>query len=355
VSCGQSSTPFTVTANSCYNITDVIINGTIHLGPQNSPYAYTFTNVQSNQNISAGFSQRAYNITASAGTGGTITPNGSVPVLCGGSQTFTITPTTGYHITNVVVDGVSQGAISSYTFPNVVANGHTIIASFAINTYTITPTAGTNGAISPNTVQTVNYGSTPTFTFIPNTKYQVDVVTVDGVPVTPSGNTFTFPAVTANHTINVTFVKKPRVNLFYDDFESVFSGWTTSGVIAWYTGTPKYGTHGIRVRTTGQMNRVISTVGYSEIIVSFSIGAAALESGEYVRAEWSSNNGATWTTLKQITSGDTEMDNQLHDYSFSLPISADNNSQLVIRFRISASSTNDNGYFDNIGVSGIPN
>ncbi len=343
-----------MTANSCYNITDVIINGTLHLGPQNSPYNYTFTSVQSNQNISAAFSQLVYTISASAGAGGNITPNGTVPVLCGTSQTFTITPNTGYHITNVVVDGVSQGAISSYTFPNIVANGHTIVASFAINTYTITPSTGSNGAISPSTIQTVNYGSTPTFTFIPNSKYQVDVVTVDGTPVTPTGNSYTFPAVTADHTIHVTFVKKPRVNLFYDDFESAFSGWTSSGVIGWYTGTPKYGTHGIRVRTTGQMNKVISTVGYSEIIVSFSMGAAALESGEYVRAEWSSNNGATWTTLKQIPP-DAAANGQLNDYSISLPVSADNNSQFIIRFRIAASFTNDYGYFDNIGVSGIPN
>ena len=38
---------------------------------------------------------------------------------------------------DVLVDGVSVGAVTSYTFTNVTAN-HTIAASFAINTYTIT-------------------------------------------------------------------------------------------------------------------------------------------------------------------------------------------------------------------------
>ena len=47
----------------------------------------------------------------------------------------------------MLVDGGSVGAVTSYTFTNVTAN-HTIAASFAINTYTITATAGANGSIS---------------------------------------------------------------------------------------------------------------------------------------------------------------------------------------------------------------
>ncbi len=63
--------------------------------------------------------------TASAGTGGTISPTGAVSVDYGANQPFTITANTGYSISNVTVDGVSQGAISSYTFNNVTA-AHTI-------------------------------------------------------------------------------------------------------------------------------------------------------------------------------------------------------------------------------------
>ena len=37
------------------------------------------------------------------------------------------------------MDGISVGAVTSYTFTNVTAN-HTIAASFAIDTYTITAT-----------------------------------------------------------------------------------------------------------------------------------------------------------------------------------------------------------------------
>jgi hypothetical protein len=68
-------------------------------------------------------------ITASAGPGGSIAPSGSVNVACGADQTFTITPDTGYTVLDVKVDGVSQGAITSYTFFNVTAD-HTIEATF---------------------------------------------------------------------------------------------------------------------------------------------------------------------------------------------------------------------------------
>jgi len=68
-------------------------------------------------------------ITATSGIGGTISPNGTVQVPTSQDQTFTITPDEGYTIQDVLVDGVSQGLISSYTFLNV-DEDHTIEAVF---------------------------------------------------------------------------------------------------------------------------------------------------------------------------------------------------------------------------------
>lgn len=70
-----------------------------------------------------------HTITATAGTGGSISPSGAVTVNNGENKTFTITPASGYAISDVKVDGASVGAVSSYTFSNVTAN-HTIHASF---------------------------------------------------------------------------------------------------------------------------------------------------------------------------------------------------------------------------------
>jgi hypothetical protein len=58
-------------------------------------------------------------IIASAGLGGSIAPFGVVTVDYGENQTFNITPNRGYRIANVLVDGTSVGAVSTYTFTNV--------------------------------------------------------------------------------------------------------------------------------------------------------------------------------------------------------------------------------------------
>jgi hypothetical protein len=50
-------------------------------------------------------------------------------VNAGADQTFTITPNNGYEIQDVAVDGVSMGAISSYSFNDVSAD-HSIVVTF---------------------------------------------------------------------------------------------------------------------------------------------------------------------------------------------------------------------------------
>ncbi|MDD5045144.1 MAG: hypothetical protein PHG51_06360 [Candidatus Omnitrophica bacterium] len=67
-----------------------------------------------------------------AGMGGTVSPSGTVQVAYGEDQAFTITPDSGYHIDNVLADGVSVGAVTSYIFTDVTAD-HALEASFAAN------------------------------------------------------------------------------------------------------------------------------------------------------------------------------------------------------------------------------
>ncbi|MBI4284837.1 MAG: hypothetical protein HY670_02920 [Chloroflexi bacterium] len=70
-----------------------------------------------------------FTVNASAGVGGTISPNGAVTVESGASQEFAITPNAGNIVFDVRVDGVSVGSPRSYTFSNVTAD-HTITATF---------------------------------------------------------------------------------------------------------------------------------------------------------------------------------------------------------------------------------
>ena len=79
--------------------------------------------------VETGEAAQKYTITATAGEGGSITPNGDVSVKEGASQTFAITADNGYEIADVLVDGNSVGAVETYTFDEVKAN-HTITVSF---------------------------------------------------------------------------------------------------------------------------------------------------------------------------------------------------------------------------------
>lgn len=74
-----------------------------------------------------------YNISASTGVGGNISPAGEISVQGGGSQTFTITPDAGYSVQDVIVNDTSIGIVRSYSFSNIDRN-HSIQANFELNT-----------------------------------------------------------------------------------------------------------------------------------------------------------------------------------------------------------------------------
>ncbi|TLN03056.1 hypothetical protein FDZ73_09010 [bacterium] len=202
VNYGGSQT-FTITPNSGYKVADVKVNGT-SVGAVSS---YTFSKVTSDQTISATFTATtsSYALTASATSGGTISPAGTVTASAGSSKTFSITPNAGNYTVSISVDGTIVAAnlgSYNYTFSNITAN-HTIAAVFATATYTITPSAGTGGSISPASAR-VNYGGSQTFTITPNSGYKVADVKVNGTSV-GAVSSYTFSKVTSDQTISATF------------------------------------------------------------------------------------------------------------------------------------------------------
>ena len=68
---------------------------------------------------------------------------------------------------------------------------------------TVTPSAGANGTISPNTPQFVSVGATTTFTVTPNAGYTASVGGTCGGALV--GNTYTTNAITANCTVAASF------------------------------------------------------------------------------------------------------------------------------------------------------
>jgi hypothetical protein len=172
-------------------------------GDVNSPDNPIVITMDAHRNVIANFSIHSYTITATSNLGGAISPSASVTVNYGASQTFFILPSTGYHVTDVTVDGVSVGAVTVYTFNNVTAN-HIIEAFFGINQYTFTATAGPDGSISPSGYITVNHWGSQTFTVTPHSGYHIADIKVDGLSV-GAVTTFTFDNITSDHTIEASF------------------------------------------------------------------------------------------------------------------------------------------------------
>ena len=138
--------------NEQYRYTSLIVNG---VSKPNIPGAYTlppnYSRVAVTIPLDAGINtvvlsnvvwgvymdyidipQAAYVVAASAGTNGSISPSGTTFVAPGESQTFTITPDSGFMVDQVLIDGVNDpaaAAAGSHTFSGV-AKDHTIAASF---------------------------------------------------------------------------------------------------------------------------------------------------------------------------------------------------------------------------------
>ncbi len=121
---------------------------------------YTFNNVTCDKTINVTFKRITYTITASAGTNGSINPSGTTVVNHGANQTFTFTPSTGYQVDTVKVDGTAQSpAPDSHTFTDVTAP-HTIDVTFKNIKYSVTYSPGTHGTFTSVTTDNLNYGNT---------------------------------------------------------------------------------------------------------------------------------------------------------------------------------------------------
>ena len=188
---GVSGTAVTAVPNTGYHFVDWSDASTAN--PR------TGANVTANISVTASFAINTYTLTYTAGANGTISGTSPQTVNYGASGSpVTAVPNTGYHFTSWS-DGVLTAA---RTDANVTAD-ISVTASFAINTYTVTPSAGTGGSISPSTPQTVNYNTTTAFTVTPSTGYHINTVTGCGGSL--AGSTYTTGAITADCAVSATF------------------------------------------------------------------------------------------------------------------------------------------------------
>ena len=159
--------------------------------------------------------ETSYHIDASyEGDGGVIDPWGNIPVTEGNDKTFEFSLfSSDYILADVIVDGISVGTPSSYTFPNVTED-HTIKAIFGDKMYNIVATVNddTMGTISPSGNVPVKAGGNQTFEFSPKEGYMLSNVFVDGTS-RGAESEYTFYEVNGDHTINAVFVALPVYNI----------------------------------------------------------------------------------------------------------------------------------------------
>ena len=160
---------------------------------------YTTGAVSSDCTATFTFDINQYTLTYTAGANGSITGSSPQTVNYGASgSSVTAVPATGYHFTTWS-DSVVTAA---RTDTNITAN-LSVTATFAINTYTVTPSSSGNGTISPSSPQTVNYNATTAFTITPDSGYGIN--TVSGCGGSLVGSTYTTGAITGNCTVTASF------------------------------------------------------------------------------------------------------------------------------------------------------
>jgi hypothetical protein len=178
--------------------------------------SYNFT-ASANATLTANFEYTAtttYTITASvSGDNGTIAPSGEVSVEQGADKTFDITPDTGYKTVSVLVDDTENPeavASGSYTFVNVTDN-HTIVASFAIKTYTVTVAASPEDGGDVIGGGEYEHNETVTVTATEKTGYRFVNWTEEGTQVFDEAS-YTF-TITDNRNLVANFVEEGKVQL----------------------------------------------------------------------------------------------------------------------------------------------
>jgi hypothetical protein len=194
------NTSFTITPNTGYTIFSVNgCNGSL-IGA-----TYTTGSITGNCTVTASFTKATYTVTPSTDGNGTISPSTKVSTQHGSITSFMLKPNTGYVVDSV--GGTCDGTLNDTTFKiNTIAGDCTIVANFALATYTVTPSAGSNGTITPSTAVPVKHGSSTMFTLTPAAGYVVSSIsgTCGG---TLSDTTFTTKAIAANCTVTANFTK----------------------------------------------------------------------------------------------------------------------------------------------------
>jgi PKD repeat protein len=214
----NSTLCFNATPLSTYLLASVTANGAAMTADPVSGL-YCLYNISQNYDVLATFSPRTVNITATAGPGGNITPNGTVPVVFNGTACFNVTPDYCYKIKNVTLDYqqpiTPDATTGQYCVYNVTVP-HIVNATFEKIQYNVTAIAGTGGSIKAaglvNGSMMANCGDTVCFNVTPDYCYETVLL---NWTVGQTKSYYPYPStttncwsITGNSTLTATFAKK---------------------------------------------------------------------------------------------------------------------------------------------------
>lgn len=329
-----SKKAFAVTPNANY-VRNTTVTGTC---PQGSWSGNVWTTGPITANCNVGFSFiSTYTVTAATSTnGGTISSTTNI-VPHGTTTSFTVTPNPGGWITSTTVGGTcppgswngnvyTTGAITaacavnfSFYHPSVIA----VINSLLLDneTFTVTPTAGANGSISPNTPQLVEENATVAFTVTPNSNYATSTTVGGTCPQGSwSGNVWTTGAIVANCTVDFAFIPLLPVvvtNAVSDITESsvVLNGQVNSNG---FTATVNFD-FGVTTEYGESISATPSTV-YSNTLVAVSANKTGLICNKtyHFRCKAASSAGTSWGLDQEFSTnscplcGDSDTNNRVN-------------------------------------------
>ena len=118
--------------------------------------------------LSASFSLNSYDLTVLAGSGGSVTGNGSFSH--GSNPSISATPDTGYSFDGWNGEGTADSNASSTTVD--MSQARTLSASFSLNSYDLTVLAGSGGSVTGS--GSFSHGSNPSISATPDTGYSFD-------------------------------------------------------------------------------------------------------------------------------------------------------------------------------------
>lgn len=302
ITCGDSAL-FFIRPDDCHNIDSVFVNG-IYRG---SDSLLLLENIQENTEVSAVFAQKQYQLATENVAGGTILPAGVSNVLCDSAFQYHFVSDEGYHVTAIIIDGVSYAADSVYTFVNVHSD-HTISALFDRNSYTVEVTVEGNGTVLPDTTNQVLYGDSLVLTFVADDCSEVDSIWVDGMYV---GSTTNYTLQQISQNMNVRVVLKERSYLIVahaavggtispDDSTEVICGQDIT-----YNMSPEAGYQLTAIVVDGDTLPANSTYAFTDVRATHTIEALFERNAYVVTTEIVGNGTASVPNVVTVLWGDS--------------------------------------------------